>query len=152
MSSFLQDRSNGKATEYKLADLLTQYNYSTTVVPLGPNSAPDITAVSSTQTLTFEVKADFKAAQTKNAAIEISRRSIPTGIMSCSADYWAHCINGIFYVYKTERLKCFSQNPKWEHRQAGDGMRTKVVLIPLNDFVMNADFFLADGCTKPTQL
>jgi hypothetical protein len=150
--SFFTDRSSGKQAEYNLAAILESYNYNTTVIPLGLNSAADVTAVSSTKTLTFEVKADLSAPKTHNVAIEISRDSQPTGILTCSADYWAHAVDGVFYCFKTNHLKCISSLPRFSIRPAGDGKRTKVVLIPLDVFKDECDFVLEPGRDKPEEL
>ena len=100
---------------------------------------------------TWEVKRDYKSAETGNFAIEIDCFGKPSGIKATTADYWVIATERHFYVILTVSLIAYLKTIYWEYEQlkaqgnelavaryrvvmGGDGNQSKMVLIPVEDF------------------
>lgn len=95
----------------------------------------------------MEVKLDFAAETTGNAAVEYwdKRRNKPTGILATEADLWLHCIprGSLIQCYEIDVKKlqklCIEEG---ERKRGGDGNSSLLKLIPVERLqrISNAEF------------
>lgn len=88
--------------------------------------------------ITFEVKNDVMAKKTGNVAIEYenSRKNAPSGIGATKATFWAHRIEGEFWICPVEKLKSFIQTavPLKTIKSGGD-KNANLYIYTIHDFV-----------------
>jgi hypothetical protein len=80
-----------------------------------------------------EVKADFRSAETGNAAVEFESRGKPSGITVTQADYWVMNFSGEWYSIRVEKLlELIGQRKFFREVSGGDrGSNTKMFLFRL---------------------
>jgi len=127
-------------------------DYGNAKVSVGLNDAWDIEFSGG---ITVEVKIDFAAATTQNAAIEFwcLRRNKPTGILSTKANTWLHCIpegNGLrCYELSVDRLRR-SVIEAGRVVNGGEQQASALKLIPVEKIksLANSNFYLEDSIIK----
>lgn len=85
----------------------------------------------------WEVKADRRAKQTGNIAIEFESNGKPSGITTTTADFWIYFIHGenTYYLIPTSVLRRkVKQNRWWRIIQVNDEMRNRVYLFERSQF------------------
>lgn len=91
----------------------------------------------------IEVKRDWKVTETGNLAIEYEYRGRKSGIATTEATWWAIVLDGCKFAHqmlifiKTSRLREMAREiyKKGGTVKGGDKMRSKMVLIPLEELV-----------------
>ena len=79
--------------------------------------------------------------QTGNICIEYEYAGQPSGIAATEADIWVHELKReggtlVYLMFHTERLKELCRRYwRWRKEKAGDGGRSKVILLPLKDIL-----------------
>jgi hypothetical protein len=86
----------------------------------------------------YEVKSDRRAYLTGNVAIEISCSNKPSGINTTEANFYAYFIvppadTPNLYLIPTDCLKELIIDKKYRRVKGGDGWRSEMVLVPIND-------------------
>lgn len=79
----------------------------------------------------IEVKRDDVAERTGNTAIEVSYRGKPSGIHRTSASLWAIIVGSEAFIIETEQLRSLVEFGDFPEVSAGDGQRSRVVLVPV---------------------
>jgi hypothetical protein len=132
---FGTDLALGKEWEHRLLDYI-QYD---TVCFAPPRCKEwDLETTHEGTTVKWEVKCDRMAYRTGNIAIEFCCNHIPSGITSTHADYYAYFVlhpsdDPTLYLIPTENLKRMIEHPNYRRIRGGDGFRSEMILIPLED-------------------
>jgi hypothetical protein len=132
---FGSDFALGKEWENKLLDYI-QYD----TVSFAPPRCKgwDVETTCENHTVKWEVKSDRMACRTGNVAIEFRYKGNPSGITSTEADYYAYFIlrpaeDPTLYLIPTENLKTMIESPTYRRIRGGDGFKSEMILIPLDD-------------------
>lgn len=83
----------------------------------------------------LEVKADRKAHNTGNIAVEIECYGKPSGISVSKAKHYAFVLEHITLIIETERLRSMLNNKDYWVVFGGDNNASKMVLIPIRDLI-----------------
>lgn len=132
--SFYEDRDFGEAYQHKLLELIEFDEYS---MAKGDFKPYDVKIVHAKETILFEVKADRKAASTKNLAIEFEYDGRPSGIQTTDAHYWAYFIVGTdkYYLIPTLEIRKAIEEKQYKYIvRGGDGFKSQMYLIPMSLF------------------
>lgn len=81
----------------------------------------------------YEVKADFKAQETGNIAIEYRYKKQASGISTTKSHYWVQLLGEKFYVFNTHDLR-EELKLNWLYYQkveGGDDNQSQLVLLPI---------------------
>jgi hypothetical protein len=81
----------------------------------------------------LEVKSDAAAVRTGNAAIEVSFDGEPSGIFATSAQLWAIVVGAEAYILEASVLRQAVERGGYRETSAGDGLRSRCVLVPLQE-------------------
>jgi hypothetical protein len=137
--TFYEDRAMGEQYQTKLLDLIEHDSYE---IAKGVFKAWDVKIVYQGETVTFEVKADRRAAVTKNLAIEYACNGVPSGIAATEADYWVYFIDGTnkYYLIQTDVIRAAIAAQKYKCTvRGGDGMRAQMYLFGEDVFAEACD-------------
>ena len=87
---------------------------------------------------TVEVKNDLKATKTGNVFIEFKSRGKKSGIDKTEADVWCFCINDIFILIETSKLRKLIEPLKGTaaEKLGGDNNTSIGVVLPIIDFII----------------
>ena len=138
---FYVDRDFGEQYQHKLLDLI---EYDTYEMAHGDFKNYDLKIVHAKETILFEVKADRKAASTKNIAIEFQYKGRPSGINATDADYFAYFIHGTqkYFLIPTSYLREAIVQQKYTRIvRGGDGMHSEMYLFPLSELTEFEDSY-----------
>jgi hypothetical protein len=141
MSRWETDLINGRETEKEWGNILEEQGWSIEI-PEGKFSEYDLKATADNNPITFEVKTDQMAMGTKNVAIEIERENVEgviekSGLSISVADFYVYKIlhKPFFYYVSTENLRNFIDKSNYRKIKGGDGGRSIMVLVPIDDFI-----------------
>lgn len=129
---FEVDLDTAKKTEEEIATILANRGYN-----VFQNSGPswDLRIERDGQVMTIEIKEDFLAAKTGNAAVEYESRGKPSGIAVTKADFWwfrLHGTNGhVDMIVPTASLKLAVTIHDYHDKKVGgdEGSETKMYLF-----------------------
>jgi hypothetical protein len=79
----------------------------------------------------IEAKRDRLAVSTGNVAVELFCDGNPSGISVSSAAFWAFDVGTEILFLREADVRRLAADPRHERREAGDGRRTVVALVPL---------------------
>lgn len=116
-SNFHDDLAFGQ--QYEL-ELLKHIEYDTYEQAKGNFKLWDIKTIKDGVEISYEVKADRKAIQTKNIAIEYECNGIDSGIKTTKCNYWAHfCIDelGGYQLYMIPRKDLIKMINRGEYKR-----------------------------------
>jgi len=142
-STFATDLKSSQQGENELAVRFTSKGWETTSTQQqGAFSQYDLTVTKKDITYTVEYKHDIKSATTGNACVELSKTingvKKPSGLSATSAQYYVYKfgIDDTYYGISVRSLLSFIKNNKCclTRVSGGDGGRSNLVLIPLEDF------------------
>lgn len=88
-------------------------------------------------TLRVEVKRDARALESAHVALEVSRDGSPSGLATTTADLWCVVVGSVAHVAPPSVWLTHAEDPRWRTVAAGDGGRTRCVLVPIS--VVRAD-------------
>lgn len=113
----------------------------------------------STHDLKIEVKWDKKSYETGNVAFEYECNGKPSGIKVTESEWWIYRIGNtelqdyVYYIRNTrgllQWLRELHKRGRVKQVSGGDGKRAKILLVPLQDFILefrqlHLDIFLAE--------
>lgn len=79
----------------------------------------------------LEVKHDLKSQTSNKVAIEVSCNGKPSGLTTTTAHRWVIVAGAVGYMVRTEQLRDFISHENFSPVSAGDGLRSRVRLVPL---------------------
>ncbi|MEK6260262.1 MAG: hypothetical protein AABP62_16715 [Planctomycetota bacterium] len=101
---------------------------------------------------TVEVKRDLKAAKTGNVSVEVSCNGQSSGIYVSKATYWVFVLDADeALLIRTPRLLDIALRSEFKEVPAGDGLRTRVRLIPTKILRKHPDVRPIDLSPPPKQ-
>ena len=84
-----------------------------------------------------EVKNDARALESAHIALEVSRDGSPSGLATTAADWFVVVVGAVAHVAAPGVWREHADDSRWRTVAAGDGGRTKCVLVPVS--VVRAD-------------
>jgi hypothetical protein len=132
--TFASDLKFGQAYE-KLA-LNYFSNYRDVEFSKGKDKLYDVSIVdcNTSQRVFIEVKSDRMGKRTGNVAIEYECNGQPSGIMSTGSDYWVYFVEEVgVYKFPIADLREIFSRAWYRTAKGGDGLRSKMKLIPIAD-------------------
>lgn len=128
---FREDLLKGQKSEYDFKEILERWSQ---VVSVETNNdyRYDLKAIlKDGKVLTFEVKTDFKSAETGNIGIEFECRGKPSGIGSSEADIWIFKLEDGFWSISSNNLKQLIDSKSYFRVVVGGdkGSNTKMYLF-----------------------
>lgn len=130
--NFQKDIVLGIEAEDKALEIFHEAGYLDAVRVIGKEIRWDIVVPSLGKT--FEVKNDIMSQKTGNLAIEIGKKNgEPSGITASEADYFIIFTCGEVFLIDTHSLRKYATNGTHKIVNGGDGWRTKMALVKIND-------------------
>jgi hypothetical protein len=105
-----------------------------TNIELCHNKDYDLTYNAGGLGLSLEVKEDMMYDITGNVAIEYMCNGKLSGVSSSKASGWVYKLGDELYFCDITTLKGFLKSKPFRRVSGGDGMRAKMLLVPIKDF------------------
>ena len=135
-NTFCDDLKFGKRYEYKLIDILSDYDEAEIINGLSYDF--DVKIMKDSLATTYEVKSDRFGLKTGNFCIEYQHRSKPSGILKSKADFYAIFLvdDSIekLYIIPLSVLKNALDGNSFRTRQLGYQKQSTCMMIPVDVF------------------
>jgi hypothetical protein len=136
--NFLKDLELGKISEHELMDMCRKKGQHPLCVEGNFKYYDFIIAETK---MAYEVKRDYKSAETGNIVIEVKMYDKPSGLISTRADYWVFDLPDGYLIIKPERIKdCILYHGIQQVKFVGNGDREskKAYLVKIDILKRNA--------------
>ena len=137
-NTFRDDLNFGKKYEYKLLDLLDDWDEAEIGSDTDDDSDYDIKIIRDNTATTYEVKADRYGLRTGLLCVEYQHRNKPSGILKSKADFYAiFLVDGSIeelYLIPLDVLKSSLYSNSFKSRQLGYMKQSSCMMIPVDFF------------------
>ena len=137
-NTFHDDLKFAKKYEYKLLDLLGDWDEAELGTDDDQDANYDVKIIRDNTATTYEVKADRYGLRTGNVCIEYQHRNKPSGILKSKADYYAIFLvddsKEELYLIPLSVLKSSLEGNSFKSRQLGYMKQSTCLMIPVDVF------------------
>jgi hypothetical protein len=137
-NTFHDDLRYGKKYEYKLLDLLGDWDEAEIGTDKDEDTDYDVKIIKDNTATTYEVKADRYGLKTGNFCIEYQHRNKPSGILKSKADFYAiFLVDGSIeelYLIPLDVLKSSLEGNYFKSRLLGYMKQSTCLMIPVDVF------------------
>ena len=137
-NTFHDDLNFGKKYEYKLLELLGDWDEAEIGTDDDQDCNYDVKIIKNEEEATYEVKADRYGLKTGNFCIEYRNRNKPSGILKSKADFYAIYLvddsKEDLYIIPLSTLKSSLYTNSFRTRQLGYQKQSTCMMIPVDFF------------------
>ena len=138
-NTFHDDLSFGKKYEYKLLEMLGDWDTAEIGTDDDQDANYDVKIIKDEEEATYEVKADRYGLKTGNFCIEYRNRNRPSGILKSKANFYAIYLvddsKEDLYIIPLDVLKSSLYSNSFRTRQLGYMQRSSCMMIPVDVFI-----------------